>query len=138
MRYLFIFSFFIFSFTSSNPSDAILGVWLNQVQDAKIEIYKNNGKYHGKVIWIKNPLDKDGKPVKDIKNPNDKLITKPVLNSVIIKDLVYNDNQWSGGTVYDPNVGKIYDCTIWFEDGKFILRGYIGWFYETETWTRIK
>ena len=90
------------------------------------------------MIWIKNPLDKDGKPVKDIKNTNDKLKTKPVLNSVIIKDLIYNENQWSGGTVYDPNVGKIYDCTIWFEDGKFILRGYIGWFYETKTWTRIK
>jgi len=138
MRYLLIFSFFIFSFTSSVSSDHIIGVWLNQVKDAKIEIYKNNGKYHGKVVWIKVPNDKNGIPIKDGNNPKQNLRSKAIFNLVIIKNLVYNAGEWSGGTIYDPNNGKTYDCTFWFENGKLMLRGYIGWFYETKTWTRIK
>jgi len=138
MRYLVIFSFFIFSFTSSVSSDNIIGVWLNQVKDAKIEIYKNNGKYHGKVVWIKSPNDKNGIPIKDANNPKQNLRSKAIFNLVIIKNLIYNEGEWSGGTIYDPNNGKTYECTFWFENNKLMLRGYIGWFYETKTWTRVK
>ena len=37
--------------------------------------------------------------------------------------------RWSGGTIYDPQEGKIYKCRLWFEDGDFSVlraRGYIG------------
>jgi uncharacterized protein (DUF2147 family) len=138
MRYLFIISLFLFSFTSSSSSDGIVGVWLSQIKDGKIEIYKSNGKYHGKVVWIKEPKDANGKPIKDIHNPKDKLKSRAIYNLVIIKDLVYEDEKWSGGTVYDPKEGKTYDCSIWLEDGKLKLRGYLGWFYDTKTWTRVK
>ena len=44
MRNLFILSFFLFSFTSSSSSDGIVGVWLSQIKDGKIEFYKSNHK----------------------------------------------------------------------------------------------
>jgi uncharacterized protein (DUF2147 family) len=138
MRYLFISCLFLFSFTSSSSSDGIIGVWLSQIKDGKIEIYKSNGKYHGKVVWIKEPNDENGNPIKDINNPKDNLQSRAIYNLVIIKDLVYEDEKWSGGTVYDPKEGKTYDCSIWLEDGKLKLRGYLGWFYDTKTWTRVK
>jgi len=140
MRYLIIFSLFIFSFTSSSSSDKIIGVWLSQIKDGKIEIYKSNGKYHGKIIWIKEPNDEHGNPIKDNFNPKTSLKSRPILNLNIVTNLVYDseDNEWSGGTVYDPKDGKTYDCKIWLENGKLKLRGYLGWFYDTKTWTRVK
>ena len=32
--------------------------------------------------------------------------------------------------------GKTYKCAIWIEDGKLKVRGYLGVFYETQTWNR--
>jgi uncharacterized protein (DUF2147 family) len=55
---------------AAGPED-ILGVWLNQEKDAKIEIFKCGEKYCGKVVWLKDPNypegSKDGK-VYDPKN----------------------------------------------------------------------
>ncbi len=136
MKYLFILS--VFLFTSSSSADRIVGVWLSQIKDGKIEIYKSNGKYHGKIVWIKEPNDENGKPIKDKFNPKTNLKTRPVLHLNIIKNLVYDDGEWSGGTVYDPKDGKTYECKIWLENEKLKLRGYLGWFYDTKTWTRIK
>lgn len=127
-----------FSFTSTTPADKIVGVWLSQIKDGNIQIFKKNGKYHGKIIWIKEPNDKNGQPICDDHNPVGSLKSRRILNLVIIKDLVYADGEWSGGTVYDPKEGKTYDCKIWMEGQNLKLRGYLGWFYDTKTWTRIK
>ena len=27
-------------------------------------------------------------------------------------------DEWSEGTILDPKKGSIYDCEMWFEDGK--------------------
>lgn len=141
MRYLFIFSIFLspfISIASTTSADKILGIWLTEIKDGKVEIYKSNGKYHGKIVWVKEPNDDNGNPKKDKHNPKTSLKSQPILNLVIIKNLVYSDGKWSGGTVYDPKDGKSYDCSMWFENGNLKLRGYIGWFYDTKTWTRVK
>ena len=138
MKYLAILSLLLFSFTSTSSSDGIVGVWLSQIKDGKIEIYKSNGKFYGKIIWIKEPNDKNGSPLKDLKNPDSKKRASPLLGLNIVKDLEYSDGKWKNGTIYDPKEGKTYDCAIWLEDGKLKLRGYLGWFYDTKTWTRVK
>src|SRR5512137_791140 len=35
--------------------DAVLGKWLNGKQTAHVEIYKAEGKYFGKIVWLKEP-----------------------------------------------------------------------------------
>jgi len=138
MRYLVILSSLILlSFSSSTPTDRIIGVWLSQIKDSKIEIFKCNGKYHGKVVWINHPNDENGKPLKDIKNPIEKLRVKPIMNLIILKNLVFKDDEWIDGTIYDPKQGKTYDCKVWLENGNLKLRGYLGWLFDTKTWTRV-
>lgn len=116
------------------PADAILGDWLNQEKDGKINVYKSGDKYYGKITWIKNT----GK--KDEKNPDPALRGKDVVGLIILKDLKYNDGVWEDGTVYDPKSGKTYDCTMKLKDGGKTLdiRGYIGisLLGRTSTWTR--
>jgi len=138
MSQLIIYIFLLFSFTPTTSSDEILGVWLNQVKNAKIEFYKSGNKYYGKVVWLKDPSNVNGTPAVDENNPNKSLKTRLVLNLVIIKNLTYKNGKWSGGTIYDPLVGKTYECSFWMEGDKLKLRGYVGWFYETKTWTKVK
>jgi uncharacterized protein (DUF2147 family) len=45
-------------------------------------------------------------------------------------------DKWEGGKIYNPKNGKTYKCAIWIEDGKLKVRGYLGVFYETQTWNR--
>jgi uncharacterized protein (DUF2147 family) len=110
------------------PGDAILGKWFNAEKDAKIEIYKSDGKYFGKIVWLKFPNDEKGKPKTDIENPDPKLQNRPKMGLVILTGLNYkSDNSYEKGRIYDPKSGKTYSCqTEIIDKGKMKLRGYIG------------
>lgn len=38
-------------------ADDILGLWLNEDEDAHIEVYRENDLYYGKIVWLKFPID---------------------------------------------------------------------------------
>jgi uncharacterized protein (DUF2147 family) len=124
----------------SNSRDAIVGTWLVQDGSAKVKIENKNGKYVGKMVWIKNPTDKTGKPLVDSNNPEASLRSRPQLGLPLLENFVFNEeNHWSGGTIYDPDDGKTYSCKITMKDSQTIeVRGYIGIsiFGRTDTWKR--
>ena len=124
--------------TAQSAQDKILGTWLNEDKDGHIKIYKKGNKYYGKITWLKNPNDDNGKPVTDKENPDKSLRNRSIVGLVILKDLMYKDGEWVDGTVYDPNDGKTYTCALWFDNGNLRIRGYWGWFFATETWTRVR
>ena len=132
------------SWTSSaqcaNQADDLLGQWYTDKNDSKILVTKENGKYVGKVIWLKEPLygadeEDTGEPKRDKFNPTKKLRKQPVVGIRVLKDFTYNakEKSWENGTIYDPESGKTYSCVIKFEKDskalngrKLYLRGYIG------------
>lgn len=124
-------------------ADDVLGTWLNEDQDAHIEVYKENGKYFGKIVWLKFPIDDEtGKPKLDKHNPDEELQKKPVLGMLVTKDFVYDeDGEYEDGTIYDPKNGKTYSCYMRFESmDRLKIRGYIGitLIGRTTYWTRVK
>jgi len=126
-----------------HSADAILGKWLNEDQDAHVEIYKDAGKYFGKIIWLKDPIDEvTGKPKVDDENPDANLQNRPVLGLVILKDFIFDgETEWEDGTIYDPKNGKTYDCYMEIdEEGVLKIRGYIGisWIGRNTYWTRVR
>lgn len=127
-RITFIATLLVLSLVSyAQTSKAILGKWLDQEQDAKIEIYESNGKFYGKLCWLKKPYEADGKTLrKDVKNKNEKLRERTLLNAVILTNFVFDDGKWDDGKIYDPKSGKTYSCVIKIKDGKLDVRGYIG------------
>ncbi|MBE9480877.1 MAG: DUF2147 domain-containing protein [Bacteroidetes bacterium] len=139
----------IFAITGLNAQNQkatdIEGVWLNEDTDAHVEIYKIDGKYFGKIIWLRDPIDEEtGKPKKDKNNPDESLQDQLTLGLKILNDFVFDgDDEWEDGTIYDPKNGKTYSCYIKFEDennlNKLKIRGYIGisWFGRTTYWTRV-
>ena len=40
------------------------------------------------------------------------------------------------GKIYNPKNGKTYKCSIWLDGANLKVRGYLGVFYETQTWKR--
>lgn len=112
-----------------HKADDIIGTWLNQEATGKITLYKENGKYFGKLVWLRDPNDKvTGKPRTDKENPDAKLKPAPLIGLVNMKNFTFNgEEEWSGGTIYDPKNGKTYKCVIRFENqNKLKIRGYIG------------
>ena len=110
-------------------ADDILGTWLNQEATGKVTIYKENGKYFGKIVWLRNPNDSlTGKPRTDKENPDASLKNTPIIGLVNLKNFVFDGKkEWTSGTIYDPKNGKTYSCYIQFEGANRLkIRGYIG------------
>ena len=127
--------------------DEILGIWNNEERDAKIEIFKCDGKYCGKVISLNEPNypagSKDGTPGTprlDHNNPDSSKRSTPIIGLLIMNNFIFaGAGVWKGGTVYDPKVGKTYrgKMTLVSMD-TLVLRGYVGipLFGRNATWTR--
>ncbi|MBG6235987.1 uncharacterized protein (DUF2147 family) [Pedobacter sp. CAN_A7] len=125
----------------SQSKDAILGRWVNPSGEAHVEISKRNGKYYGKMVWLKNPRDEQGVAKTDVKNPEPGLKSRPLLGLEMLKDFVYEEGKWTDGKIYDPKSGKTYSCNITQKDNNQIsIRGYMGisLIGRSETWKRVK
>lgn len=142
MKRLFSILSFIFISTSVfAQADKILGTWLSADKKAHVEIYKtNSGAYYGKIIWLAEPNDPvTGKPKLDSKNPDVAKRSQTILGSLTFINFTYDDEEYTGGKIYDCRDGKMYTGKLWLNsDGTLSMRGYIGFLYSTETWTRVK
>jgi len=51
-----------------------------------------------------------------------------------------DEDYWDGGTILDPNNGKLYKVRLTPKDSGKVLqvRGFIGPFYRNQTWQRIE
>jgi uncharacterized protein (DUF2147 family) len=115
-------------------ADRVVGIYLaiddEDNPNSQVEITRDaKGKFSGKIVWLKDPLDDDGSPKLDDKNPDPKHHTRKIMGLRILNDFTYDkkDNEWSGGTIYSPKTGKTYKCYLKFEDdGRLKVRGYIG------------
>ena len=109
----------------------ILGKWMTESGDAQVEIYQQGDKVNGKIIWLQQ-----GPETLDKHNPDDKLKTRKLMGVNILSGLSKSKEKWEGGKIYNPKNGKTYKCSIWLDGSNLKVRGYLGVFYETQTWKR--
>jgi len=119
-------------------SQTFSGKWLVEKKDAYVKIYKRGNKFFGQVYKIGGNNDKNGKPKLDIKNPDKKKKTQKVQGMEFLTNFSLKDNVLLGGKIYDARNGKSYKAKLWIENGTLKVRGFVGFFYETHTWTRVK
>ncbi len=134
---------FIMTITFSYAQSGVEGIWYNTKKDGKIKVYQQDGKYYGEIVWLLEPNDEnDGKPKRDINNPDDSKHQNPIIGLVVLKDLEFDeDNVWDNGKIYDPENGKTYSCKMTLKDKDHLdVRGFIGFSLlgRTENWTRAK
>lgn len=138
-----LFATIIEAVAQSGEVDLVIGTWLVQDENAKVEIFEKNGKYYGKIVWLEEPNDENGKPKTDKENPNKSLRSRPLIGLVMLRDFEYDEDlEWDDGEIYDPKNGKSYSCKMTLEDdGKTLdVRGYIGFSFigRSQTWTRVE
>ena len=112
-------------------SQDVLGKWITEAGDAQVEIYKSGDKLNGKIIWLAK-----GPETTDSHNSDEKLRSRKLMGVNILSGLSQSKNKWEGGRIYNPKNGKNYKCSIWLDGDKLKVRGYLGMFYETQTWKR--
>lgn len=128
-------------FGQSNQADDILGIWFNEEKDAKVNIYLEDGKYYGKVIWLEEPIDPDtGKPKLDDENSDEELQKRPIMGMLLMTAFVFDGKgEWEDGEIYDPKSGNNYSCYMKFDSEDVLkVRGFIGisWIGRTTYWAR--
>lgn len=129
------------SLLARENADDILGIWRNASGKGHVEIYKENGKYFGKLVWLKKTHDENGKPYLDKNNPDKKNTTQPLLGLIMLRDFLFDDGEWTGGKIYNPEDGKEYKSYMKLKDRETLyVRGFVGfsWIGKTVTFQRVK
>jgi len=130
-------------FTATNVfaqnSDAVVGEWYTAEGTSIVEIYKCDDLYCGKIVWLKNPKNKEGKDKVDTKNLDEAKRNRKLMGLEILWGFKYKgEDQWEGGKIYDPKNGKTYSCKIKLEGNELKVRGFVGFslFGRTTVWTK--
>ena len=128
-------------FAQEHSESDVLGIWFNEEKDAKIEVYKENGKFYGKIVWLEEPIDPEtGKPKLDDENPDEEMQMRPVMGLLLVWNFVYDDDGvWEDGKIYDPKSGNTYSCYMKLQSmNELKVRGFIGISIigRTTYWTR--
>ena len=116
------------------------GVWLDDTGDGAIEIMPCGERLCGRIVWLKAPNDKTGRPLTDGYNPEATKRKRPICGLPVIGDLKRQTNgAWDAGWIYDPKEGKSYDVELKLRSSdRLQVTGYLGtkFFSETFIWNR--
>lgn len=125
---------------TSLQAQTIFGKWKTINEDTGkpnsiIEIYEEDGEIFGKVVMILKEGDRD----RLCNDCEGKLKNQPIEGLELMRGLKKNGDEYSGGVITDPQSGKEYKVKIWVDKNnpdRLKVRGYIAFFYKTETWHR--
>ena len=123
LKAIVIIIFLITSFSSkinskaaTDEAEKIVGIWFTDDKTSKIQIYKSESQYFGKIIWMAS------------KESKEELKVKPKVGYQIFKKFTFEGkNVWSGGQVSDPRSGMTVSGKMTLKDNNTLnVRGYVG------------
>lgn len=90
-----------------------IGVWFDDTGDGAVEIFRCNDRLCGRIVWLRDPLNAQGKPKSDFYNPDPSQRQRPICGLPILSNLRrMTDGSWDYGTVYDPKKGSQHEAAI--------------------------
>jgi uncharacterized protein (DUF2147 family) len=142
MNKLYLTICFLFLTSLSAEAQTIVGKWKSfddKTGELKsiVEIFERGSKTYGKIIKTFPKPGADADPICTKCPTDDERFNKKVIGMEIIKEMAKDDDEYEGGQILDPEVGKVYRCKIWLENEELKVRGYLGPFYRTQTWQRV-
>ena len=134
-------------FSGLLSAQSVVGTWKTIDDDtgkarSHVKIYKKGGKVYGKIAKQLDPYA-DPNAVCNECPSKGKFACRgqKILGLEIIKGLEKDGNDWEADDgILDPENGSVYDCKIWVDEDKpneLKVRGYLGFFYRTQTWYRV-
>jgi len=125
--------FFTFNAVAQNSPD-ILGIWCSGKKDCKVQLYKNGNTIEGKIVWLLEDKDEDGKLILDRKT------NQPLVGLKILWNAIYNPTTkyFENGIAYIK--GREFCGKFKLnKDGTLAVTGFIcslQFLHKTDTWTR--
>jgi uncharacterized protein (DUF2147 family) len=124
--------------SESTRTNSATGRWHNR--DGAFDIYVEAGKLNAKIVTLREPLTPGGRVKTDIHHPDASKRSRPIIGMVFMTGFTpAGPGKWDHGTIYDPQSGKTYSCTMELEGADtlkvhgYVLLPAIG---RTEIWTR--
>jgi uncharacterized protein (DUF2147 family) len=120
------------------------GVWLTEGRDAAVAIGPCAKEVAvmlcGRIVWLQNATDESGRPRLDSRNPDQVDRSRPVCGLMVMGGLTPSGpNSWAGGTVYNPQDGRLYSADMTMLSSTTLrVRAYLGvpFFGQSQIWTR--
>ena len=119
-----------------------VGLWKTIDDESKqersqVRIVETAGVLSGKIEKLTDPTKQDAVCDKCSDARKDQKIIGMTIVEGVKKSA--DEPYWDGGTILDPNNGKVYKLRMTPKDGKTLeVRGFIGPFYRNQTWQRVE
>jgi uncharacterized protein (DUF2147 family) len=131
------------TYSSAAPNVSPVGRWVTEGGWSQIEIYPCGGNLCGRIVWLKEPRDKDGQIKVDAKNPDPAKRAQTLVGLTMMWNFAgtADPSEWQGGRIYNPLDGDTYRAMLKLHpDGKLEVRGYvvIPLFGGSQHWERVK
>ncbi len=120
-----------------------VGVWKTIDDDtgkakSHVEITDRDGKLWGRITKLLNLPPEEG-PNPLCTECEGARKDQPIKGMTIMWNMEKRRRDWRGGHILDPENGNTYRCRIWLDGpDKLMVRGYLGPFFRTQTWHRVK
>jgi|TARA_B110000977_G_C10849839_1_gene405346 hypothetical protein len=135
-RAVLVITLFLATNIFAEPNLAPTGLWNTFDEDGSllstVEVKIEDAKLYANIIAVHTPGDKN--PM--CEQCKGDLYGKPVIGMEIINGLTLKKNVWQKGSVFDPKIGDSFKGKVWLEDGKLLVRGYVGFLYQTQYWEK--
>ena len=121
------------------------GYWKTIDDDGKtatsvMQLWFYQGKLHGRIVKLYLKQGDDSDPACEKCSGANK--DKKILGMQILFNLSKDDDEWSGGSILDPESGNSYKCYVQVQQGgkQLKVRGYVGisLLGRTQYWSRTK
>jgi uncharacterized protein (DUF2147 family) len=122
--------------TPTDPS----GTWLTEDGRARVRIERCGAKLEqicGYVVWMKEPADTNGQPLRDQNNPDLAKRSRFLLGHQLILGLRPNPEGHFDGQIYNAENGKSYEISVWRGATDLKVKGcMLSVFCASQTWTQ--
>ncbi len=123
---------------AQHPDD-LLGTWQSRKEVTRTCFEKNaDGAYQARIVWLPEEEYIDGRPPKDVKNPDKALRSRSLIGLVYIKDIRWKGDGWSTSHIYHPRFGLVAKGKITLlEDGTLEVKGTKLGISQTEIYVKV-
>jgi uncharacterized protein (DUF2147 family) len=103
---------------------------------AIVQIYEKQNEFFGRIESTLTALP----DTRVCLSCSDDRKNQPIIGLIVMRHVRFEDGEYRGGTILDPDTGAIYRCKLKLEDGgaRLVVRGFIGiaLFGRSQTWQR--
>ncbi|MDP8916627.1 MAG: DUF2147 domain-containing protein [Pseudomonadota bacterium] len=123
------------------PAGSVEGNWLASGGAGTVRIAPCPGQTAnlcGTFVGLRKPNGPDGRPARDVNNPNPALKSRPMMGMTFLTGFKpAGPGRWTGGKIYNPEDGKTYNSKMTLNpNGTLKVEGCVLVLCKAQTWTR--